>query len=164
MEKRKLNTTLALILNGNKVLLGEKKRGFAQGTFNGIGGKQDPGETIDEAMVRETQEEIGVTPTGYKKVGNIDFINILYKGERVDIHLHIYTCKGFVGKIEETDEMIPQWFEIDKVPYDKMLPDDAFWFPLVLDGKEIQGTITYGESPADTTRKITVLNEKEKEV
>ena len=157
MTRRILNTTLALILQGDKVLLGEKKRGFAAGTFNGIGGKQDPGETIDEAMVRETQEEIGVTPTNYKKVGNIDFINLVYKGENVDIKLHIYTCGGYVGEIKETGEMIPQWFNIKDVPYDKMLPDDTSWFPLVLEGKKIKGTISYGETPADTVRKISII-------
>lgn len=44
MEQLKvLNTTLVLIRKDNKVLLAEKKRGFAKGTYNGIGGKQDPG-------------------------------------------------------------------------------------------------------------------------
>ena len=60
MEKlRTLNTTLTVFFKDNKVLLGEKKRGFAKGTLNGIGGKQDMGETIEQAMVRECQEEIG---------------------------------------------------------------------------------------------------------
>ena len=145
MERRKINTTLALILNKNKVLLGQKKRGFAQGTFNGIGGKQDPGETINEAMIRETQEEIGVTPTGSKLVGNIDFENINYKGERVDINLSIFTCDGYKGTIQETDEMIPQWFDKNKLPLDQMLPDDKLWFPFVFDEDFIKGKIVYDD-------------------
>ena len=72
-ELRTINTTLVLIFKDNKVLLGEKKRGFAKGTLNGIGGKQDPGESIDQAMVRECQEEIGVTPVDYSKIGKIHF-------------------------------------------------------------------------------------------
>lgn len=152
MEKRRvLNTTLALIMDGDKILLGEKKRGFAKGTFNGIGGKQDPGESIYEAMVRETQEEIGVTPLGGEIVGNINFINILYKGERVDINLSIFRCTDFEGEIKETEEMIPDWFSKDNMPYDKMLPDDVSWFPLVMEGKNIKGTIEYGETMQDKT-------------
>lgn len=103
--KRTINTTLVLIFQNNKVLLAQKKRGFAQGTFNGIGGKQDPGETIEQAMIRETQEEIGVTPTEYCQVGLIRF-DTWYKGERVDLNLNIFTCSDFVGEIEETEEMI----------------------------------------------------------
>lgn len=144
MEKRrKLNTTLALIMNGDDVLLGQKKRGFAKGTFNGIGGKQDHGETIEQAMIRETQEEIGVTPTNPTLVGNIDFFNINYKGERVDINLSVYICDGYKGEIKETEEMIPYWFNKNSLPFEQMLPDDTLWFSKVFDGKFIKGEITY---------------------
>ena len=162
MEKRrKLNTTLALIMDKDNVLLGQKKRGFAKGTFNGIGGKQDPGETIDEAMIRETQEEIGVTPTHPKLVGNIDFVNINYKGERVDINLHVYLCDGYEGEIQETEEMIPYWFNKNHLPLDQMLPDDKLWFPLVFEKDFIQGKIVYDNNMNRTSFAIdTLANEK----
>ena len=35
-----------------QVLLGYKKRGFAQGRWNGFGGKVEPNETIRDAAVR----------------------------------------------------------------------------------------------------------------
>lgn len=136
---KKINTTLVLIFDGNKVLLAQKKRGFAQGTFNGIGGKQDKDESIEQAMIRETQEEIGVTPTVYEQVGLINF-DVWYKGERSDLNLNIFTCAKFDGEIIETEEMAPQWFETDKIPFDKMLPDDAMWFPIVLKGGYVIGT------------------------
>ena len=66
-------TTLLLILNDNQILLAEKKRGFGIGKFNGIGGKVEKDETIEEAMIRETQEEIGVTPTDFNRVATITF-------------------------------------------------------------------------------------------
>ncbi len=141
MEQLKvLNTTLVLIRKDNKVLLAEKKRGFAKGTYNGIGGKQDPGETIDQAMVRETQEEINVTPTKYEQVGLINF-DTWYKGEHVDLNLNIYTCDEYDGTITETEEMIPEWFDIDKVPFDRMLPDDVKWFPIVINGGCVAGKV-----------------------
>lgn len=138
--KRTINTTLVLIFQNNKVLLAQKKRGFAQGTFNGIGGKQDPGETIEQAMIRETQEEIGVTPTKYEQVGLICF-DTCYKGEWVDLNLNIFTCSDFEGQIRETEEMIPEWFELKNVPFDKMLPDDREWFPIVVSGGNVFGNV-----------------------
>ena len=87
---RTINTTLVILMKDGKVLLGKKKRGFATGTFNGIGGKQDEGETIEQAMIRETQEEIGVTPIEYELMGKIYF-DVYYKGERVNMNLNIYT-------------------------------------------------------------------------
>ena len=58
MEKK--ITTLVLVHQGEKVLLGMKKRGFGQGRWNGFGGKLHEGETIEQAAKRETFEEAGV--------------------------------------------------------------------------------------------------------
>ena len=141
-ELRTINTTLVLLLKEGKVLLGEKKRGFAKGTLNGIGGKQDPGESIEEAMIRETQEEIGVTPIDYSKIGHIHF-NLWYKGEHVNMCLSIYTCTKFTGKIKETEEMIPNWYNVNDIPYEKMLADDLLWFPMALKGQKFVGDVKF---------------------
>ena len=63
-----LETTLCLLRKNNKILLAVKKRGFGEGKYNGVGGKIEKGETPDQAMVRETSEEISVIPTKYEKV------------------------------------------------------------------------------------------------
>ena len=144
MKLKTLNTTLLIIFKDNKVLLGEKKRGFAKGTLIGIGGKQDPGETNEQAMVRETQEEIGVTPIDYRLIGEI-FFDTWYKGEHVNMHLNIYTCNKFAGEITETDEMTPGWYDIDKVPYDKMLQDDLLWMPMAIAGKKFKGNVVFNQ-------------------
>lgn len=144
MKLRAINTTLLLIFKDNKVLLGEKKRGFAKGTLNGIGGKQDLGETNEQAMIRETQEEIGVTPIDYRHIGEIYF-DMWYKGEHVNMNLNIYTCDKFAGKITETDEMKPGWYDIDKVPYDRMLQDDLLWMPMAIAGKKFKGNVVFNQ-------------------
>jgi len=141
-ELRKIHSTLAVIQKGNMVLLGEKKRGFAKGTLNGIGGKQDPGETIDQTMIRETQEEIGVTPTDYQKIGVVHF-DVWYKGERVDMFVHIYNCFDFVGEIKETEEMIPNWYKKENIPFERMLEDDRLWMPLALANQKFVGDVVF---------------------
>lgn len=44
--------TLVFVLRPGHVLLGYKKRGFAEGWWNGFGGKVEPGETIVEGAKR----------------------------------------------------------------------------------------------------------------
>lgn len=44
--------TLIIVRNGDKTLLGFKKRGFGVGKWNGFGGKVEPGETIIDAAKR----------------------------------------------------------------------------------------------------------------
>ena len=43
------------------------------------------------------------------------------------------------GALVCSEEMRPEWFDVDKVPFDLMWPDDRFWFPLLLAGKSFTG-------------------------
>jgi 8-oxo-dGTP pyrophosphatase MutT (NUDIX family) len=45
--------TLGYLVRGDEVLMAMKKRGFGVGKWNGTGGKLQPGETVEEAMIRE---------------------------------------------------------------------------------------------------------------
>ena len=143
MENLKtIKATLTLFMKDGKILLGEKKRGFAKGTLNGIGGKQDPGETIEQAMIRECEEEIGAKPTEYNQVGQINF-DLWYKGEHSKMEMYIYKCFAYTGEIKETEEIIPNWFDLTDMPYSRMLEDDLLWLPYVLDGKNVIGKVNF---------------------
>lgn len=41
------------------------------------------------AIIRETQEEISVTPIKYEKKGIIEFVEFL-KGDRIHVKFHLY--------------------------------------------------------------------------
>jgi len=113
-----------------------KKRGFGEGRWNGVGGKVEAGETIEQAMIRETQEEIGVTPTVYEKVADIRF-DEFFKGEPTLMHVHVFTATEWKGEPTESDEMAPKWFTHQAIPYSDMWSDDPYWLPLVLEGKKV---------------------------
>ena len=71
-ENRKI-LTLCIIHEHPRVLLGMKKRGFGQGKWNGFGGKVNDGESIEEAAVRELEEEAGIRVQALKFMGMLDF-------------------------------------------------------------------------------------------
>jgi mutator protein MutT len=139
-----LETTLCLLKKDNRILLAMKKRGFGEGKYNGVGGKIENGETPEEAMIRETQEEIAVTPIEYEKVGIIEF-DEFYKGKKEKVMFHLYVASEWKGEPTESDEMKPEWFDIQSIPYDKMFPDDKYWLPLILEGRKIKAYFDFDE-------------------
>ena len=140
-----METTLCLLKKDNKILLAMKKKGFGEGKYNGVGGKLEENETPEQAMIRETQEEICVTPIKYEKVGIISF-DEFYKGEKVNLLFHLYFVYEWNGEPTESDEMKPEWFDIDNTPYDRMFPDDKYWLPLILEGKRIKAYFDFDEN------------------
>ena len=52
----------ALIWNGDRFLICQRPRNKARGMqWEFVGGKVEPGETKEQALIRECQEELGVT-------------------------------------------------------------------------------------------------------
>ncbi len=139
------HATLCYIVDGDRVLLGEKLRGIGQGLYNGPGGKVEDGETPREAAVREAEEELGVTPRGLTKRGELRFVF----GPDPFQHVHVYVADGYSGEPAASDEMAPQWFPLDALPYDAMWPDDRYWMPLCFDGHRFHATFRF-DADGDT--------------
>ena len=145
--------TLLFLRRNDEVLLAMKKRGFGEGRWNGVGGKLEEGESLEEALLRESQEEIGVTPVVYTQVADITF-DQFYKSEPAHMHVHAFIAHEWNGVPEESEEMKPQWFAIDTLPYENMWADDPFWLPLVLEGKKIRANFTLDVSDTITSHSI----------
>lgn len=127
-----------------EVCLAMKKRGFGIGRWNGVGGKVDAGESLEEATIREAKEEIGVDAKDLQKVGEIAF-SFKFKPDYNQL-VHIYITESWEGEPVESEEMAPAWYSVDKIPYDIMWPDDIFWIPKVLGGEKIKAEFTFGEN------------------
>ena len=131
-----IKATLLYVIKEGNVLLGKKLRGFGKGDYNGIGGKVDFGETIEQGMIREVKEEICVEPVGYELVGKIVYDEFM-DGEPVVFETFVYVATEYVGDIKTTDEMEPSWFDVNQLPFDKMFGDDPYWLPQVLAGEKV---------------------------
>lgn len=133
-------TTLAIIEKGDEALLAMKKRGFGEGWWNGYGGKVQDSETIDEAMIRELWEESGIVAKRFKKRAIIEFF---FAGTDKEVEMHVYEVTDHEGQPIETEEMSPQWFKKDEIPFDNMWPADRNWMPLFFDGKNFSGRAVF---------------------
>ncbi len=133
--------SLVLIADGEKVLLGMKKRGFGTGRWNGFGGKVDGGESIEKAATREVFEECGLTVSNLEHRGVLDFS---FEGKSGILEVHIFKVTQFTGEPKETEEMKPQWFSYREIPYASMWKDDKHWLPMFLAGKKFRGNFHFG--------------------
>ncbi len=144
MVKRK-TLTLIIVYSDTKVLLGMKKRGFGEGRWNGFGGKVGEGESIEDATIRELEEEAGIL-VSKKDLNKRGILEFRFDSEPNEIlEVHIFSSQHFEGEPTETEEMRPAWFTFDTIPFSSMWPDDIFWLPLLLEGKNFKGSFLFGE-------------------
>jgi 8-oxo-dGTP pyrophosphatase MutT (NUDIX family) len=135
MKEKKIMTE-ALALRKDKILLGRrKKNGFGQGKWLGLGGKVEIGETIEQAMIRECEEEANIKVTAYIKRGVLTF----YYQLDPDMEVHYFEILGFTGLPSDSEEMQISWFKQNKIPYDLMWPNDRYWLPMFLKKEYFEG-------------------------
>ncbi len=135
--------TLGIILNDdNDILLGEKKKGeIGTGVLSGPGGKLDPGETLEECLIRETREELEIEldPASLELMAIIDF----YSGNEIDFRVHVYRAKILSGELHETTDMIPAWHPIVNLPFGRMYEADRHWLPRAVCGDKFRAKVYY---------------------
>jgi len=155
------NSTLLFLVkkqNGviDKICLAMKKRGFGAGRWNGVGGKVNEGESIEEATKREAHEEIGIVLKVMSKVAELSFTfpNNVSWNQLV----HVYLTDKWEGDPVESEEMKPEWFSVNAIPFPDMWPDDIFWLPKVIDGKLIKGGFAFGEKDLILEQHVEVVD------
>ena len=107
-------TTLCYIEHDDSYLMmhrTKKEKDINKDKWIGIGGHFEYGESPDECLLREVDEETGLTLTSYTARGIITFIY----GENVVEYMHLYTADGFTGEIHECDEGELVWVPKEKV-------------------------------------------------
>ena len=130
-----------------ELLLGFKKRGLGVNKYNGFGGKFEVGETPAECALRETREECGLSPRRLEWKAQLLFT---FRDSGTVMRVHVFEASDFdEAALVETDEMRPEWFDVDALPYDRMWHDDAFWMPLLLDGVAFEAWFDYAAGGED---------------
>ena len=133
------DAVLCFIRQDFQVLLINKKTGLGAGKINAPGGRIENGETAMDAAIRETEEEISVTPGSIRKCADLSFEFT----NGYSLHASAFFADAYTGEPTESDEAKPFWCSLDEIPFEKMWEDDRAWLPLALDGKLIQGRFIF---------------------
>jgi 8-oxo-dGTP diphosphatase len=121
---------LCYVFDRGKVLLIDKKTGLGKGKVNAPGGRIEEDESPEDAMVRELEEEVRITPADFYRAGELSFIFT----DGYSLHGHVFFAESYRGEPEETSEASPFWVPVEEIPYGNMWEDDELWLPLALDG------------------------------
>ena len=110
----------ALIWSGNKFMICQRPAHKARGLlWEFVGGKVEPGETKEAALIRECREELAVTVS----VGDV-FLEVTHSYPDLTIHLtlfHASIAEGSPQKLEHNDI---RWITVDEIPQYEFCPAD----------------------------------------
>ena len=133
---------------GTEVLLGRKKHGLGMGNYVGLGGKLEPGESAVDAAVREVFEESGVRVAASDLEARGLLSYHFPHREAWSQESSVFVCRTWSGVPTGSDELDPEWFALDAVPFDEMWDDARRWLPEVLVGGSVRRTFVFGEDLA----------------
>lgn len=110
----------ALIWDKEKCLICQRPAHKARGLlWEFVGGKVEPGETKEEALIRECQEELAVMLS----VGDV-FMDVIHEYPDITVHLTLFQAtiaKGVPQKIEHSDM---RWVTVDELSQYAFCPAD----------------------------------------
>ena len=110
----------ALIWDGNKFMICQLPAHKARGLlWEFVGGKVEPGETKEQALIRECWEELAVTLS----VGDV-FMDVIHEYPHLTVHLTLFNAtiaEGVPQKLEHNDI---KWIMPSEIPNYNFCPAD----------------------------------------
>lgn len=116
-----LEVTAAVICRDGKFLICQRPQGKScELLWEFPGGKIEPGETAEQCIVRECQEELGVTLRVFRKLTEVSHD---YPGRTVN--LHFFICEIATGELTRHEHSAFKWITAEETSDYTFCPADA---------------------------------------
>ena len=110
----------ALIWDKDKFMICQRPEHKARGLlWEFVGGKVEPGETKEEALTRECQEELDITLS----VGEV-FMDVVHEYPDLTVHLTLFNATIFEGVPQKLEHNDIRWITADEIPSYDFCPAD----------------------------------------
>ena len=138
----KLATLCYVRKNGETLMIHrvKKENDYHQGKWNGIGGKFDQGETPEECVIREVEEETGLKIKSPRLHGLLTFP--MFDGID-DWYVFVYTVDEFEGKLIDSNEGNLAWIPNDELTNLNLWDGDKYFLPWLFENKFFSAKFIY---------------------
>ncbi len=110
----------ALIWDKDKFMICQRPANKARGMlWEFVGGKVDPGETKEQALVRECREELALTLS----VGDV-FMDAIHEYPDIMVHLTLFNATIAEGTPQKLEHNDIRWITVDEIQQYKFCPAD----------------------------------------
>ncbi len=110
----------ALIWKNDKFMICQRPTSKARALlWEFIGGKVEPGETKEQALVRECQEELAITLS----VGS-EFMDVIYEYPDIEVHLTLFNSSIKEGEPKLLEHNDIRWITPAEIPQYDFCPAD----------------------------------------
>ena len=110
----------ALIWDKDKFMICQRPAHKARGLlWEFVGGKVEPGETKEQALIRECQEELAITLS----VGDV-FMDVVHEYPDINVHLTLFTAAIVDGVPQKLEHNDIQWITPAEIPNYDFCPAD----------------------------------------
>ena len=111
----------ALIWQGDKFMICQRPAHKARGLlWEFVGGKVEPGETKEQALIRECQEELAVTLS----VEDV-FMDVVHVYPDLTVHLTLFNATIAEGEPQKLEHNDIQWITPSEIPKYEFCPADV---------------------------------------
>lgn len=110
----------ALIWDGDKFMICRRPANKARGLlWEFVGGKVEPGETMEQALARECMEELAVAVEVMEP-----FMDVLHEYPDLTVHLTLFSCRIIQGTPQLLEHADIRWISPGEIPQYDFCPAD----------------------------------------
>ena len=111
----------ALIWDKNRFMICQRPAHKARGSlWEFVGGKVEPGESKEEALIRECLEELGVTV----EVGDV-FMEVTHQYPDITVHLTLFSASIREGVPQKLEHQDIRWITAEEIGKFSFCPADT---------------------------------------